>query len=150
MGKAELVKMFAGLSLTALSACFGTLLVPLVVLTVVMAADYLSGMAKAWVKGTLSSKVGVRGIAKKLCYLLAVVVGLGADYALALAEGGAVESFTCPLACMVALWLIVNELISILENLRDIGVPLPGFLLSAMARLKVSVDKTEEETNGCQ
>lgn len=150
MAKAELIKVLTGLSLTALSASLGKLFLPLTVLVIAMAADYLSGMVKAWVKGTLSSKVGVRGIAKKLCYLLAVVAGLGADYALALAEGGAVESFTCPLACMVALWLIVNELISILENLRDIGVPLPGFLLSAMARLKVSVDKTEEETNGCQ
>lgn len=145
MEKAEYVKVFAGLSLTAVSACFGTLFVPLVVLTVAMAADYLSGMVKAWVRGALSSKVGVRGIAKKLCYLLAVAAGVGADYVLALAEGGGmVETFTCPLACMVALWFIVNELISILENLRDIGVPLPKILLLTVNRLKDQVDKTEE------
>ena len=37
-------------------------------------------------------------------------------------------------------WLIINELISILENLGEIGVPLPEFLVNAVKSLKNKVD----------
>lgn len=141
--KIELGKALAGLTLTALSAYFGTLLLPVLILLTAMVADYVSGMVKAWVTSALSSRVGIRGIVKKLCYLLAVVAGMGVDYVLALVgEGGADLPLACPMTCMVAVWLILNELISILENLRDIGVPLPVFLVKAVDRLK---NKSDEE-----
>ena len=39
-------------------------------------------------------------------------------------------------ASLVAVWLIINEIISILENIGDIGVPLPGFLTKIVQGLK--------------
>ena len=38
---------------------------------------------------------------------------------------------------LVVIWLIINELISILENLATIGVPLPTFLFKLVGRLKI-------------
>ena len=44
------------------------------------------------------------------------------------------------IASIVVVWLIVNELISILENVAILGAPVPGFLQSLIKRLKVSVE----------
>ncbi|MEI3124242.1 MAG: phage holin family protein [Oscillospiraceae bacterium] len=43
-------------------------------------------------------------------------------------------------------WLIINELLSILENVEAIGVPLPAFLRKLLGRLQVSTEaKTDTE-----
>lgn len=51
---------------------------------------------------------------------------------------------------LVTIWLIINELISILENLGSIGVPLPKFLLTIIKKLKTTTEnKVEsEDENG--
>lgn len=41
---------------------------------------------------------------------------------------------------MVIVWLIINELLSILENVEAIGVPVPAFLRKLLGRLKVSTE----------
>ena len=48
---------------------FGTLAAPLLVLLFVMIVDYVTGMVKAYMAAQLSSKIGLRGILKKLCYM---------------------------------------------------------------------------------
>lgn len=64
-------------------------------------------------------------------------------------------SITLPfmVATVVAVWLVVNEIISILENIIDIGVPLPPFLLPIVKHIKQAVedkaqieDEAEEES----
>ena len=45
---------------------------------------------------------------------------------------------------LVAVWLITNELISILENLESIGVPMPTFLIKIVKRLKVMAENVGE------
>ena len=42
---------------------------------------------------------------------------------------------------MISVWLIINELLSILENLGKLGIPLPDFLLKAIERLRDGVDR---------
>ena len=37
---------------------------------------------------------------------------------------------------LAAVWLIANEVISILENIRDIGTPLPPFLMTIAGNIK--------------
>ena len=53
----------------ALAAYAGILLVPLCVLAAVMIIDYATGIAAAWSCKLLSSRVGVKGIVKKVAYL---------------------------------------------------------------------------------
>lgn len=51
-------------------------------------------------------------------------------------------------ACIVCVWLMCNEIISILENMVDIGVKLPPFLLKITKRLQNSVEKSADiDTN---
>lgn len=131
----------------AVTAYLNVLLVPLIVLIVVMVIDYGTGMAQAYISHTLNSRIGVTGILKKIGYIIAVTVGIVADYLIssALVNCGINVTINCCIGMIVTVWFIINELISILENLAEIGTPLPKFLVSIVKRLKNTVEaKTNE------
>ena len=126
--------MFAG-ALGALAAYFNILLIPLTVLIAVMIVDYFTGMASAKV-------TGIVGIIKKVGYLALIAVGMVVDYIIgsALINVGVEAQQSYWFGMIITIWLIINELISILENLGEIGVPLPEFLVNAVKSLKNKVD----------
>lgn len=144
-------------ALGALSSYFLKLLIPLIVLFLVMLLDYCTGMAKAWVKGELSSRIGVRGIIKKVCYLVIVVVAGIMDWLISdgLQSIGVTYKLPFLLAAIVMVWLILNELISILENVDAIGGPVPTWLTKLLSHVKGTVEakagdvdtKDKEEPN---
>lgn len=132
----------------AIVAYLNVLLVPFLVLIIVMIIDYVTGMAQAYVSHTLNSRIGVVGIIKKISYITAVAVGIVADYLIssALTEVGIDIKINYCIGMIVTIWFIINELISVLENLAEIGIPLPNFLVSIVKRLKVVVEnKTDED-----
>ena len=55
-------------------------------------------------------------------------------------------------ATIVAVWLVVNEIISILENMLDIGVRMPPFLLPVIKYIRKQVEAkakiADEEEDG--
>ncbi len=116
--------LFAG-AVGALAAYFNVLAVPLVVLVAVML------------------RVGVIGIVKKVCYLALVAVGMVVDYLIlsALVSIGISLQINYCFGMIITVWLIINELISILENLGEMGVPLPSFLTSMIKTLKGKVEE---------
>ena len=134
--------LFAG-AVGALAAYFNVLAVPLVVLVAVMLIDWITGLAGASATGKLSSRVGVIGIVKKVCYLALVAVGMVVDYLIssALVSIGISLQINYCFGMIITVWLIINELISILENLGEMGVPLPSFLTSMIKTLKSKVDE---------
>ena len=77
-----------------------------------------------------------------------LLIGVGAVVDWLLMYCGAQLGFEIHLpmlaASLVAVWLIVNEVISILENIGDIGVPLPGFLTKIVQGLKSKIEGAEE------
>ncbi|MBQ3133703.1 MAG: phage holin family protein [Clostridia bacterium] len=132
---------------TALSLCFQQLAVPVAILLIVMLADYVSGLAKASVNRTLCSRTGIQGILKKIGGLFVVGVGLVTDYIVGQAASslGVEIGVNYAIGLLVTFWLIVNELISILENVSEIGVPLPAFLQGVIDRLKITIENKAEE-----
>jgi len=137
--------LFAG-AVGALAAYFNVLLVPLVVLVAVMLIDYITGMAGASCTGQLNSRVGVMGIVKKAGYLALVAVGMVVDYliASALVSIGIDLQINYCFGMIITIWLIINELISILENLGEMNIPLPGFLVNMIKTLKSRVEDKAE------
>ena len=133
-------------ALGALAAYFNVLLIPLAVLAIVMVIDYVTGMAGAAYSGKLSSRVGVLGILKKAGYLALVAVGMVADYLIgsALLKIGVDLQINYCFGMIITIWLIINELISILENLGELDVPLPGFLVNIIKSLKNKVEERAE------
>lgn len=131
----------------AIAAYFNVVGLPILVLLLFMIADYVTGMTSAYMNGVLSSKVGFRGVLKKLCYMFAVVAGVGIDYVCDSAlVGVGMQGNVCFFGLLVTVWLILNEIISILENLDKIGVPVPGFLRNVTCRLRQGVEKKGEGT----
>ena len=133
-------------ALGGLSAYMRLMFVPLVVLLGVMVVDYMSGMLKAWGNDELSSKVGLRGIVKKLCYLMLVCVAGVVDWLIysGLRQVGIMLNFGFCFGLIVTIWLIINELISILENLEALHVPMPGFLSKIIKHLQTAVEVRAE------
>ena len=130
------------LAIGGISAYMRLIFIPLVVLAAVMVIDYMSGMLKAWGNDELSSKVGLKGIIKKLCYLLLVCVAGVVDWLIfsGLKQVGISLNFGFCFGLIVTIWLIINELISILENLEALHVPMPTFLVNIIKHLKQSVE----------
>ena len=113
--------------------------------------DYITGLLAAGSRqdGGISSYRSMRGIIKKVTMWLLVVVGAIVDQLLLYACGvmGYQLHLTFLVACVVAVWIICNELISILENMVDIGIDLPKFLIPLVSNLKNSIDNMGDTDN---
>ena len=142
--KENIIKGVLTAAMATLIAYLGHLLIPIIVLAVVMFIDYGTGITKAWVKGELSSKIGIIGILKKMGYLGVVMVGMAVDWVIraGIAELHIESKFEFLFAMIVIIWLILNELISILENVAAIGAPVPKWLIKIVTKLK---DRAEEK-----
>lgn len=132
----------------AFIAYFNALVVPIVVMLVIMIIDYITGLAGAYVTNKINSRIGIIGIIKKVAYLGLVAVGMTADYIIytALAEIGITIELGYCVGMVIVIWLIINELISILENLAEVGVPLPNFITKIVNHLKNTVESKVDNT----
>ncbi|MBQ8287988.1 MAG: phage holin family protein [Clostridia bacterium] len=139
-----MTKTVPAMVLSPVFAYFGALGFPMILLLTVIICDYISGLTAAWTTRSLSSRVGILGIVKKVCYLLLVAVGVIIDLVLQSGLADVLPSLFgegChPVALLVIIWLVVNECLSILENLSEIGIPMPGFLSRIVAKLKKSLE----------
>ena len=119
-----------------------------------MCCNVATGLAAAKYRNQIvDSYKGMKEIAKKVCMWLLVIVGVIVGQLLLCASNtiGITLPFTFLIACIVAIWLVCNELISILENISDIGVELPPFLqgivknLKSQVELKANTEERQEE-----
>lgn len=88
------------------------------VLAAAIVLDYTTGIIRAGFEGKLDSEIGYKGLVKKVCFLVMVMVGHFADM---LFFQGQTDFFR---DIIIAL-LLANEIISLMENLGSLGVPIP-------------------------
>lgn len=137
-------------SVAAFFSFFGLLAVPLLLLVPCMVIDWATGIASSKAQGIrITSEVSFKGIAKKLSMLVLVFVGWALDVLIAYVIETTGLQIMLPniIACIVAVWLVLNELISITENVSVLGVDVP-FLKPIMHLIKDKVEETvkTEET----
>lgn len=147
MGNKTLQGVFT-VAMAAFAVYFNALAVPLVILVIMMVIDYITGMVSAWINKDLSSREGIIGIVKKICYMALVAVAMGVDWLIycGISAAKITAAYDMWFGLLVAIWLIINEMISVLENLSRIGVPMPLFLTKAVKKLKITVDNESEES----
>ena len=105
-----------------------------------MALDYISGVLAAISSKKLSSKVGFKGLAKKLMILVFVSLGHIADvYVL----GGTPVAMSA-----VMLFYIANEGISIVENASALGLPVPQKIKNVLEQIKSKSGEDDSENKG--
>ena len=97
-------------------------------LVALMVLDYITGVSAAFSENRLNSKIGLRGIIRKVTMLLVVVMAGFLDLGLGLQDP--------LLRTVVIMFFIANEGLSMLENAASIGVPIPRRLVEALEALK--------------
>lgn len=142
------IKAFVTGITSVLSAILGVLYIPVLLMVACNLIDYITGLIAAPYRqdGGISSYKSMKGIFKKVSMWLLIVVGAIVDNLLVYAtEAIGLESpFRFLVACVVAIWIICNEIISILENIQDTGVNIPPFLLPIVKDIR---KQTEEKMN---
>jgi len=102
-------------------------------------ADWITGWAKARKKNEGSSAIGIRGIAKKTGYWVIIAIAFGCSFVFIKLGDilGINLGFMIWMGWFTLATIIVNEIVSILENLKDLGYKVPYILIKG---LKISGD----------
>ena len=128
---------------------FGVLAIPLFLMLGCNIVDYFTGlMASQYREEKISSYKSIKGIYKKVCMWLLVLVGSWFDMLIEYSIQSAGLDLQLPyiFATLVAVWLVVNEMISILENMLDAKVKIPPFLMPLAQKIKSTTElKAQKE-----
>jgi toxin secretion/phage lysis holin len=119
-------KIIVGIGGTAITFLFGGWSPLLQVLVIFIAADYLLGVMVAASFGELNSKIGFKGIAKKVIIFALVAVAYSIDTILG--DGSLIRD-------AVIFFYLANELLSILETVGKTNLPVPDVLKRAVETL---------------
>ena len=112
---------------TTLIYLFGGFDVALSCLVIAIALDYVSGIIKAFYTKQLSSKIGFKGLLKKIGILILVMVSVLVDR---------VAGNTGAVRTLVIYYFVANEGLSIVENLAETNIPIPAVLKRALKAIK--------------
>lgn len=97
------------------------------ILLTIIILDYLTGVCEAIINKKLNSKIGAKGIMKKVGYLIIVSVAVLLDQIVG--DTGAIRN-------LVIYFFVANEGISILENWGAMGLPLPKKITEVLEQIK--------------
>lgn len=103
------------------------------ILIIFMVLDYLTGVIYAYTVKSLNSEVGFKGLIKKCMILVVLIIGVMLDRMLG--------NGTWVFRTLVCYFYIANEGVSLLENISNLGVPIPNKVRNALEQL----NKDEEE-----
>lgn len=104
-------------------------------LLIAIILDYISGIMKAYKTETLNSKIGLKGIIKKVGILILVTLAVICDRLIG--DTGLIRT-------TVIYYLVANEGLSVIENLATLDIVVPDYLKNKLEQLKTK----EGEENG--
>lgn len=104
-------------------------------LLVLVVVDWFTGWAAAWTRGELKSRVGFNGILRKVLIFVVVAIAHLVDQVL-----GDLHMFRDA----VIFFYLANELLSVVENMGKMGVPMPPIIRDAV---HIFESKTKVEEN---
>jgi toxin secretion/phage lysis holin len=105
-------------------------------LVALIALDVAAGLARAFVERRLNSSVMRRGLIRKSCYFLAIILAVLVDRSV---FDGSPAARTLTLS-----YLCINEALPVIEHLAAVGVPLPAQLQQALERVRKELDSPHE------
>lgn len=128
------INMLGGAFVTILSSVFGPAWFLFIGLLFMNIIDWLSGWYCAYINNEESSKIGAKGIVKKVWYWIVILIAFYIGFSFEKMGNiiGVQLSFMNFLGYFVLSSYIVNEIRSILENTVKIGVQLPDFLIKGL------------------
>lgn len=133
-----------------MGAFFRSYVLVIAIVALMMGFDIITGFLKGKITGNASSRIGHKGICKKLMLLVALFFGISFDIMvpLLLKAGMAINlPFSLPFGVMVGLQIAVNEAISVAENLHESGVKLPRWVLNMLKIADTYLDSDKESSD---
>lgn len=112
--------------------------------------DWLTGTMKAMKSGSWTSATARNGLWHKTGEVVSILVAAGLDllvYYLSVSAPALNVNYTACLLPVVCVWYICTELGSILENIGELGAPIPKFLCRMIEVLK---GQAEEDGNALE
>lgn len=110
----------------------------LTILVVFMVIDIATGIIKALIKRELNSKIGYKGFLKKATIMLVIIFANWLDM---------LTTSNVPVFKTLAIYFYIGmEGLSILENLHDIGVPIPKAIskyINQLVKEEIPTNKKE-------
>lgn len=131
----------------AISSLLGVLAVPALLMVASNVVDYATGLMAAKYRGEdIKSYRAFHGVAKKISMWLLVIVGVMLDALISFTteQMGIKLPINYLVGCIVCVWIICTEILSILENIRDIGGPVPSWIEPIAEQIKDQVDHQGE------
>lgn len=153
--KNEMIKIFNNVStiigsiFTILTERLGiewTLFAGFLILNII---DYITGIVKAKLKNKENSNKGLIGVVKKIGYWLLIFLSFFIPFLLTIIEKklnlGININFIMDFGWFTLVCLILNETRSILENLVEIGVRVPKFLIIGLEKYQELINSSSNK-----
>ncbi len=119
------------------------------VVTIAIVIDCVTGLVKAKVIAEgWDSKKATKGFWKKVALLVALVFGMLLDFFIptALSQIGVTIPFNLPFALVLGCYIVLNECISICENLYKINPEImPKWIVNLLKIAKKDIDSKDEK-----
>lgn len=128
----NIVNFFTGTVFATITYFLGGWDMALEILLVMIVLDYITGVFKAIFNKKLNSEVGIKGVIKKVGYLIIVAVSVMLDRIIG--DTGAIRN-------VVIFFFVANEGISLVENWVAMGLPMPQIIVDTLEQIKQKGDK---------
>ena len=102
---------------------------------ILIGADIVTGWIQASVNGTWDSTKMRKGLYRKSGELLTILVAYAIQEAVTLS----IDVTAC-----ISAYVIIMELLSIVENLDQAGIPVPSFVRTKLGKVAKEIDEGEE------
>ena len=106
-------------------------------LLVLVLTDIATGFIAAWYNKDVSSKVLRRGLINKTFYIVFIWLGVLADNVVLDTTGNyiTISGHVILLRNVIVAYLMLEELVSVLENAANMGLPVPTWLRSVLKQV---------------
>ena len=147
----NITKWLTSVVLGSVAAFFGQYGLFIVLVAVAVVLDVVTGLVKAKATGEgLSSDKATRGFWKKISLFIGLAFGIFLDYAVAtvLLQAGVNLGLDMPFALIICAYIIINEAISISENLYLTNPDsFPQWISKMLKVVKGKIEDREDKEN---
>jgi len=114
---------------------FANLLWLLLIPVAMMAIDIVTGLINAWATNSFQSARMRTGLAKKCGEIIIILIGMMFTYGMNLPRY---------ILTGIAIYIIFMELMSVMENLKKLGVPIPAFISKVLNNVDETLKTAED------
>ena len=124
---------------------YNNISLPVILLAISNILDVLTGIFKSlYIKKKFTMSKLLWGLVRKICMYLLISIGVVIDILIIYTVDNL--NINIPevhlFGGLIGVWLVLDELLSILRNLVVLEIPMPNFLISIIRKLKSTIDNS--------